>query len=585
MAACETVEIDLKRSDGAWLQEMDSKRLRLLERLAEASAKISDDVKKVTFEFKDGSIRREEGGKSWAEHCVNAALAMKNGETLAAPSLPESSDWAPPVKVLNVPKDECKHFVLGRGGARLQEISDEHGVIAVFVEEVKPIQKRELVLEVGTLVEAKYEGKERWFEAEVKEVGEDVVKVRWTYDDDIPLGEVPKSDIRALPEKPEEPAEEPLKVGDLVDAKFDGKDRMFEAKVTKISDSTVTVKWTYDDDVPESDLDKSDIKRRPKPVIAKLRVYGYDRALLEAELKLLQCVEGKIIGFAQANVSPIEEDSDCVGLVVVPLQNNGEFKGKCVGAKGSMRKKIAAAGGSTLEFPGNDAFIIGTLLERRRTAALIDLVQTQSNSEVAKVPEILEDMCTRITVPGSKQNDVMGVKRANMNRVEEETQTLSFWVPTQTEEKEVDKSEPEFTPVVGEIYEARFAHPKGDRWFEAKVLERIEGDIPKYKVEWQYDPDEEKAELPAQDLRKVGSASKAEPPAADKTLGLFGSEEARKAAEAKVNDLLSGKDPWPTSKRERAKDFWEPESKKPKVKYVVSSEEEERRRKRAARFA
>merc|ERR1740129_1896533 len=71
------------------------------------------------------------------------------------------------------------------------------------------------------------------------------------------------------------------------------------------------------------------------------------------------------------------------------------------------------------------------------------------------------------------------------------------------------KEEESLTPKVGEIFEARFAHPKGDRWFEAKVLEIVkDGGVEKYKMEWQYDPDEEKAVLTLADLRKVGSAKK-----------------------------------------------------------------------------
>mmetsp|Transcript_125591 Transcript_125591/g.242132 ORF Transcript_125591/g.242132 Transcript_125591/m.242132 type:complete len:594 (-) Transcript_125591:35-1816(-) len=593
MAAEGTVEVDLSRDDAAWLKDLDGRRLQLLGRLAGGSATLSDDTKKVTMKFKDGP---EEGGASWAEHCLKASLAMKNGETMNAPVLPETGAvWTPPVKVMKIPKDEAKNFLLGRGGARLREISDEQGVIAVFVQEIKPVVEKPFVIEAGVLLEAKYEGGDRWFEAEVKEVMEDKVKVRWTYDDDVPQSEVSKADVRALPSKPEtieeEDEDEELKVGALVEAKFDGKgERMFEAKVVKVDGDTVTVKWTYDDDVPESELDISSIKRMPKPVMEKLRIYGYDRNLLEAELKVLQCVDGKVSGFALANSSPTSEANMGPGLIMVPLLNNGEFKAKCVGQKGSMRRKIGKACGSALEYLGNDAFIVGTQPERNRTTALLELVQVQSGGEAAGVPKALVEICTRMLVPGSSATAVMGIKRANMNRVEEETSTLSFWVPTEKEEPEDEKMEPDLQPAVGEIYEARFAHPKGDRWFEAKVLKEIKGDngTLKYEVEWQYDPDEEKSELPVTDLRKVGGGETAKTAVPDKTLAIFGAEASRQAAEAKVKDLIAGKDPWPAESQQKRSDSWsaeEPKAKKPKIVWVVDDAEAERRRKRAARFA
>lgn len=596
------VEVDLCEDDAEWLKELDGKRLRLLERVARASATISDEPRKVRFELQEGG---PEDGAAWAEHCLKAGLAMKEGETLDVQALPEATaGWTPPVKVLKIPKDEAKNFVLGKGGARLKEISDQLGVFALFVEEVGPVEP--FVLKKGGLVEAKYEGGERWFEAEVKEIGEEKVTVRWTYDDDVPNGEVSKADIRALPKAKKETREAPLEVGDLIEAKFGGKERMFEAKVIKIDGDKLTVKWTYDDDVPEEKIDKEGIKRLPKPSIATLRIYGYNRGLLEAELKILQCVEGKVPGFAKANSSPCPEDSEDVGLVIVPLFNDGEMKAKCVGSKGSMRKKIVAASRGALEYLGNDCYIVGTLSERRRTAAIVELVQKQPNGEIEEIPKVLADMCTKISVAGYSSSAVMGAKRVNMNRVEEESETVSFWVTTVAEEEKDEemKEESKLEPVVGEIYEARFSHPKGDRWFEAKVLKEIKGDKETlYQMEWQYDPDEQKSELIAADLRKVGSAPKntGKPAATDKTLAIFGPEAGRKMAEEKVKALIDGKDPWESPDKDKewldsfgsdskagSKDWRESTeesaSKKPRVEYIVTDEEEERRRKRAARF-
>jgi len=361
---------------------------------------------------------------------------------------------------------------------------------------------------------------------------------------------------------------------------FKGGERMFEAKIIKIDGKKVTVKWTYDDDIPTEKIDECDIKRKPKQVMEKLRIYGHGRGLLETQLRIMALVETKSAGYAKANAPPVlGEGEAAVGFCITPLLNNGEFKGKCVGKQGSMRKKISRVCGSALEYPGNDAFIVGDGQQRAQTVALLKIVQSQSGGEVGTVPKELEDACTRVEVPDAKSQAVMGPARANMNHVEEQTGTCSFWV---TEEKK-EEEKPDFTPAVGEIYDARFKKAGGDRWFDAKVVEIVKGDDgDKYKMEWQYDPDEEKSVVSISDLRKVGSAP-AKQARADRVLAIFGPEEKRKAAALLLEDLKAGKDIWPKVERES----WgeEPEAKKPKIEYIVTDAEEERRKKRAARFA
>jgi len=305
------------------------------------------------------------------------------------------------------------------------------------------------------------------------------------------------------------------------------------------------------------------------------------------QLKVLGLVEGKSPGYAKANAPrTIGDGNPAVGLSIVPLLNDGEFKGKCVGKQGAMRKKMAKLCGSEIEYPGNDAFIVGDGPQRARTAAILNIVQTQSGGETGPVPKELEDFCTRIVITDAQSKAVMGTGRANMNYVEEETSTVSFWVPTEKKEEEADK--PEFTPAVGDIYDCRFAHKSGDRWFDAKVVEIIKGDDGvKYKMEWQYDPDEEKSVVPISDLRKVGTAPTKQA-AADRTLGIFGPDAKREKAASMVKDLMDGKDIWPKAE----KSSWEPPAgwgsepaaKKPRVEYIVEDAELERRRKRAARF-
>jgi len=542
----------------------------------------------VTADEKENKVNivLKEGGAPWAKHCLQVLLAMNKGDMFETPEISAVTDSStPPVTTMKIPKD-VMGYIAGKQGARLRELADSANVVACFVKEVKPLVEKPFVIEEGAMVEAEFEDS-RWFEAEIKKVVDDKVTVRWTYDDDIPHSVVSKKDLRALPAKAEqvdkeEEGDAPLEVGATVEAKFDGGERMFEAIIKKIDGKNVTVKWTYDDDIPTSKIDESKIKRKPKPTYEKLRIYGYDRGLLEMQIRIMNLVDTKSAGYAKANAPRALSDGDAaVGLCIVPLLNDGEFKGKCVGKQGAMRKKIARVCDSALEYPGNEAFIIGDGVQRSMTVALLNLVQTQSGGEVGAVPKELEDACTRITVTDAQSRAVMGAARVNMNYVEEETGTCSFWV---TVEKKAEV--PDFTPAVGDIYDARFANPKGDRWFDAKVLEIIKGDDgDKYKMEWQYDPDEEKSVVSISDLRKVGSAP-AKQEKEDRMLAIFGAEAKRKAATAMVDDLKAGKDIFP-----KVENSWEsswgeePEAKKPRIEYVVDDAEEERRKKRAARFS
>lgn len=573
----DALEIDLARGEAAWLNEADGKRLKLLERLSDATVTANEDSKKASITLKEDA---KSDGAAWAKHCLQVMLAMNKGETLEAPAVQAAPDS---VITLKIPKDTTG-YIAGRQGARLKELADDANVIACFVKEVKPIVEKPLVIEVGALVEAEFEDN-RWFEAEIKKVDDDKVTVRWTYDDDVPNSVVSKKDVRALPAKAdvEDGGDEPLVEGALVEAKFKGGERMFEAKIMKIDGKKVTVKWTYDDDIPTEKIDECDIKRKPKQSIEKLCIYGYGRGALETQLKIMNLVDSKSAGYVRANAPPLIDERDtAVGFCLMPLVNNGEFKGKCVGKSGAMRKKICKVCESALEYPGNDAFILGDGRQRAQTIALLQIVQSESKADLETVPKALEDACSRVVLTDAQSQAVMGPARANMNYVEEQTGTISFWVLDEKDEKKEDK--PDFTPAVGEIYDTRFKKPKGDSWFEAKVLEIVKKDDgDKYKMEWQYDPDEEKSLVSISDLRKAGSAPTKPAKGADRVLAIFGPEEKRKAASLLLDDLMAGKDIWP--KGEKSSWGEEPDAKRPRVEYVVTNEEEERRKKRAARFA
>jgi hypothetical protein len=525
--------------------------------------------------------------------------------------------WSPERTVLDLPEENVKGYVLGKGGGRLLQISEEVGVVAVFVNETTRPEPKPLVdlsldsLAVGDLVEAKFGGKPRAFEAKVLNISADKVTLKWTYDDDVPEEELDKSELirklpppqpkglelaegdlveakfggkgerlfeakilkvsdskitlkwtyddglpeeevdkadvvsKVAPSKPKPQVPAVPEVGDLVEAKFGGKDRWFEAKVLSVTDKVAKVKWTYDDDVPEEDVDLSNIKCRPPVATCKFHIYGPVRGRMELELKVLRLVEAKVPGFV-SNKPRATDETDGLGFSVVPLHNNGELKGKVTGKGGTVRLKLSKASGAGLEYIGNDAWLVGSGPERAKAKALLDLVQTSQMGAVEEVPEVLEDICTSVVVPADASPMVMGKGRATMNSLEDETGVLSFWAPG----KKVEVPEPAKLEVAKDSkLEGLFKHPKrGDEWYECKVLEVLD-DGKKVKVQWDYDPDEKTEIDVATECRKIltGKALEeriaGEALASSKTLVIFGLERARTMVCLRVKAAVEPKFP------------------------------------------
>lgn len=181
-----------------------------------------------------------------------------------------------------------------------------------------------------------------------------------------------------------------------------------------------------------------------------------------------------------------------------PLLEEGKHKAKCIGPKGQMRMKIGRASGAMVEYMSNTAYMVGTKSERAHAAELLKAVQTASQGGMDKVPDVLEEICTRVEVPQDAANLLLGPKRADMNRLEDETGTLTFWVPSVSGNKAV-QGEP-IDLKVGMIIDGTI--DGGKRWFDCKV-EEIKGDEGKktVKVRWCYD-EKEVSELREDAIRK-----------------------------------------------------------------------------------
>jgi len=517
------MEVAVGHDAVSWLSEDAGRRLQKLSATANAELRASEDGAKVVVKLLEGAS----GGIAWAEFCVRALCASRTGAAVDAQPPKGSESWSPQLSVVEVPREECKPFVSGKAGGRLLQLSDDLDVVAVFGQEA------------GSLIEAKYEGGNRWFEAEVVKAGKSTVKVKWTYDENVPESEVPLEDCRPHPQDAKKSKASPLEVGALVEAKFGNKDRWFEAIILKVNDKTVKVKWTYDEDVPPSEVAKSDVKTKPKVDCDPLYVLGNLRGRLELELKVLTLIETKVPGFVSARPRTSDE-GEGVGLSVWPLLNDGELKAKVIGKSGSVRNKIGKSCDTSVEYIGNSAYVVGNQLSRVRTAKLLELVQRSSSGAVDHVPSELEVVCTRVAMPTEASYVVTGKQRSSLNQLEEETGTMTFWGPDVAPSPA--KAEAGLQLEKGKFVQGRFKN----KWFEATILEVTtdEHGEKSVKVRWDYD-ESETSVLPASDIREVDDGAKAqEPKASDsRVLVIIGSERSRKFAEFRAMATVEMKCP------------------------------------------
>eukprot|EP00427_Karlodinium_veneficum_P020900 CAMPEP_0169116940 /NCGR_PEP_ID=MMETSP1015-20121227/30177_1 /TAXON_ID=342587 /ORGANISM="Karlodinium micrum, Strain CCMP2283" /LENGTH=1349 /DNA_ID=CAMNT_0009179559 /DNA_START=112 /DNA_END=4161 /DNA_ORIENTATION=- len=372
--------------------------------------------------------------------------------------------------------------------------------------------------QVGDIIEAKFGKKKRFFEAKIIKVGETTLTVQWTYDEAVPEEEISRSDVKETSKSSTE--------------------RWFEAVVKKIDEDTVTLKWTYDDDVPESVVQKKNVKARPTIETDPLHIYGELRSRLSVELQVLSLVEAKVPGFVSSK--PRESDAcEGVGISVVKLLNSGEFKSILSGSNGSMKSRISLTCGSSLEYIGHLAYIVGTLQERTVTSELLRIIQAATNGEIESLPSALEAMCTLVRVPAAAYKCVKGRKRVSLTKVEEDAGVIAFSLPAEFAEGEAQK-EPEMQLSEGMKVEARFSLKKG--YFDATVLEFLQV-VDIARLRWEYDPDET-SYIHRSDIREIGyDAEEAAEPYLPKTVAIIGPVASRNVAELKVKAMIETKLP------------------------------------------
>ncbi|XXQ35231.1 K Homology domain-containing protein [Plasmodiophora brassicae] len=166
----------------------------------------------------------------------------------------------------------------------------------------------------------------------------------------------------------------------------------------------------------------------------KLAIFGSRRSRRGAELKVLSAVEHKHAGFFLSSDGelhkplnqPGDDEGDDWGYDTRLLQND-EFS-YALGARGTTRKKLAAASGAILEFVGFLAIAAGTRDERRRAMDYLDwLLKQRRGGPVPLTPEDLQrDDITVMEVPSSCMGFITGRKGESLRSIEQRTTTFCF---------------------------------------------------------------------------------------------------------------------------------------------------------------
>merc|ERR1711924_387013 len=102
-----------------------------------------------------------------------------------------------------------------------------------------------------------------------------------------------------------------------------------------------------------------------------------------------------------------------------------------MGAVARHCSKIAVASDAIVEVLGKFAAVAGEADERRRAEAFVLHLVPQAGpyGDAAAVPEELADCCSHVRVPTLAVSHVSGDARALLSSIEDETGTMTFWLP------------------------------------------------------------------------------------------------------------------------------------------------------------
>lgn len=194
----------------------------------------------------------------------------------------------------------------------------------------------------------------------------------------------------------------------------------------------------------------------------RLALFGELHGRCGAELKVMAAIETKTPGYYTTNLG----DTHCTdewGTDTVPLKP--DQLSYALGKRGSTRRKLARASGGILEYVGSIAFLAGPLEARKRAREYLGWLCDQVCCKTGRIlidPAARNDV-TLVPVPRHCIGYVMGDKRNTLSRLEEDWDTLIFFVDS--------KCLPTYQDVEGL---AIFGSERGRAGTELKVMGAVE---------------------------------------------------------------------------------------------------------------
>eukprot|EP00629_Pelagomonadales_sp_RCC1024_P015245 CAMPEP_0119296214 /NCGR_PEP_ID=MMETSP1329-20130426/50459_1 /TAXON_ID=114041 /ORGANISM="Genus nov. species nov., Strain RCC1024" /LENGTH=352 /DNA_ID=CAMNT_0007297147 /DNA_START=107 /DNA_END=1162 /DNA_ORIENTATION=- len=164
----------------------------------------------------------------------------------------------------------------------------------------------------------------------------------------------------------------------------------------------------------------------------QLCIFGPLAARRGAELKTMSAVEHKHPGYCVSSKGelrevdrvPGDEDVDGWGIDTMPLEDD-QFS-YALGARGSTRRKLAAASGCIIEYVGRLACFCGYKKDRKRGADYLRwLLEQRTGASQVSNPEDRDD-CTIVKVPQSSVAFITGSRGESLRMIEQQSGTFIF---------------------------------------------------------------------------------------------------------------------------------------------------------------
>jgi len=214
----------------------------------------------------------------------------------------------------------------------------------------------------------------------------------------------------------------------------------------------------------------------------KLAIFGTLWARCGAELKVMAAIETKLPGFYTTNLGETQSWDEW-GTDTYPMHS--DQLSYVLGRKGSTRQKLAKASGCIMEYVGNVAFMAGYLPNRRRGREYLGWLCDQVGNRGGRIsidPSVREDV-TLVPVPKDCIGYVMGDKRKTLSRLEEDWETLIFFVDSRGLPPTYQQDDVEGLAI--------FGSERGRAGTELKVMGAVETKIPQFFTrgvgDFQYD--------------------------------------------------------------------------------------------------